>query len=164
MEIETKEKTYDKLGFEKSEASELVNSLNDLLSNYSVLYQKIRNFHWNVTGPEFFDVHEKFEVEYTTAAADIDAVAERVRILGFKPVSTLKEFLKNSEIEEPTSDLKAMDMVKAIVADYETLLSFIVDSIDLASEHGDVGTEKMLQAMLLSKEQMHWMFSAFVAE
>jgi len=163
MEVESKN-TYKKLGFDKSEATELVDSLNDLLCNYMVLYQKIRNFHWNVKGPEFFDVHEKFEEEYLTAAENIDDVAERVRILGFTPTSTLKEYIAKSDIEEPTGQVGAMDMVRAIVADYETLISFIVDSIDLASEHGDVGTKEMLQAMLLAKEEKHWMFSAFVAE
>lgn len=163
MEAEVKD-SYDKLGFEKSETAELVESLNILLCNYSVLYQKIRNFHWNVTGPEFFDVHEKFEEEYLTAAEDIDDIAERVRILGMKPTSTLKEYLKQADIEEPDTDVAAMDMVRAIVSDYETLISFLIDAIDLASEHGDVGTKEMLQSMLLTKEQKHWMFSAFVAE
>jgi starvation-inducible DNA-binding protein len=160
----TVKNTYDKLGFDKSEATELVDSLNALLCNYMVLYQKIRNFHWNVKGPEFFDVHEKFEEEYLTAAEDIDDVAERVRILGFTPTSTLKEYIAKADIEEPSGEVAAMDMVRAIVADYETLISFIIDAIDLASEHGDVGTKEMLQAMLLTKEEKHWMFSAFVAE
>ncbi len=160
----TVKNTYKKLGFDKTEATELVESLNALLCNYMVLYQKIRNFHWNVKGPEFFDVHEKFEEEYLTAAEDIDDIAERVRILGLTPTSTLKEYISKADIEEPTGEVGAMDMVRAIVADYETLISFIVDAIDLASEHGDVGTKEMLQAMLLGKEEKHWMFSAFVAE
>jgi len=163
MDTDTKD-TYQKLGFDKSEATELIESLNAVLCNYMVLYQKIRNFHWNVKGPEFFDVHEKFEEEYLTAAEDIDDIAERVRILGFIPTSTLKEYIAQSDIEEPSGEVAAMDMVRAIVADYETLISFIIDAIDLASEHGDVGTKELLQAMLLGKEEKHWMFSAFVAE
>src|SRR5690554_5410262 len=99
MATATKEKSYSKLGFNREEASELAESLNLLLCNYSVIYQKIRNFHWNVVGGDFFDVHEKLEEEYLSAADNIDTVAERVRILGFKPISTLAEYLEKAEVE-----------------------------------------------------------------
>jgi starvation-inducible DNA-binding protein len=45
--------TYKKLGFEKEETEEIVEALNLLLANYHVHYQKLRNFHWNVEGPDF---------------------------------------------------------------------------------------------------------------
>lgn len=68
MSTSIKEKSYSRLGFNREEASELAESLNLLLCNYSVIYQKIRNFHWNVEGGDFFDVHEKLEEEYLAAA------------------------------------------------------------------------------------------------
>ncbi len=159
-----KEDSYGKLGFEKEEAFELVESLNMLLANYAVLYQKLRNFHWNVTGPDFFDVHEKLEVEYTAAAEEIDEVAERVRMLGFKPLSTLAAFLEKSEIKEPSDkDLSSDKMMKEVVKDYETLLSFMVDVIDTAGEFGDIGTDGMIQKMMQRIEKQHWMMSSFLA-
>lgn len=164
METTVKEKFYRKLGFNKEEAGALAESLNLLLCNYAVLYQKIRNFHWNVVGGDFFDVHEQLEQEYTVAAESIDAIAERVRILGFKPVSTLAEYLETSEIKEPTEDLDSDGMVKAVVEDYETLLSFMVDVASLAAENGDLGTETMIKRMVVRTEEKHWMFSAFLAD
>ena len=162
MESTTKEKTYSKLGFNREEASELADSLNLLLCNYSVVYQKIRNFHWNVVGGDFFDVHEKLEAEYLVAAENIDTVAERVRVLGFKPISTLAEFLEKSEVEEVTGDLDSDKMMEEVIQDYETLLSFMVDVADLAVENGDLGTETIMRAMIIRTEEKHWMFSAFV--
>lgn len=164
METKVKEKTYSKLGFNKEEASGLANSLNLLLSNYAVIYQKLRNFHWNVVGPDFFDVHEKLEEEYTVAAADIDEIAERVRILGFKPISTLAEYLETAEVKEVKGDLDSDDMMKEVVNDYEILLSFMVDVADLAGENGDMGTETMIRRMVIRTEEKHWMFSAFLAK
>ena len=164
MDTNTKEKTYSKLGFNKEEASGLADSLNLLLCNYAVVYQKIRNFHWNVVGPDFFDVHEKLEVEYTVAAENIDAIAERVRILGFKPVSTLAEYLETAEVKEVEGDLDSDEMMEEVVQDYEILLSFMVDVADLAGENGDMGTETMIRAMVIRTEEKHWMFSAFLAK
>lgn len=162
MDTNSKEKTYSKLGFNKEEASDLAESLNQLLCNYAVVYQKIRNFHWNVVGPDFFDVHEKLEIEYTVAAENIDAIAERVRILGFKPVSTLAEYLEIAEVKEVEGDLNSDAMMEEVVQDYEILLSFMVDVADLAGENGDMGTETMIRAMVIRTEEKHWMFSAFL--
>lgn len=58
----------------------LVNKLNALLANYHVFYQKLRNFHWNVKGDDFFDQHEKFEQYYDTTKLNIDVIAERIRV------------------------------------------------------------------------------------
>jgi starvation-inducible DNA-binding protein len=164
METKTKEKSYRKLGFDRNEAGEIVEALNLLLCNYSVLYQKIRNYHWNVTGGDFFDIHEKLEEEYLAAAENIDDIAERVRILGFFPISTLKQYLEHSEISEPEGLTASGDMIGSVVEDYETLLSFMVDVADLAVEHGDLGTETLMRKMIERTEQKHWMFSAFIAE
>lgn len=164
MDTNTKEKTYSKLGFNKEEANGLADSLNLLLCNYAVVYQKIRNFHWNVVGPDFFDVHEKLEEEYTVAAENIDSIAERVRILGFKPISTLAEYLETSEVKEVKGDLDSDRMMEEVVQDYEILLSFMVDVADLAGENGDMGTETMIRAMVVRTEEKHWMFSAFLAK
>lgn len=162
METKVKEKSYSKLGFNREEADNLVEGLNLLLCNYAVVYQKIRNFHWNVVGGDFFDVHEKLEVEYTSAAENIDTVAERVRVLGYKPISTLAEYLKLAEVKEVTKELNSDQMIQAVIEDYEILLSFMVDVADLAVEYGDLGTETIMREMIIRTEGKHWMFSAFV--
>jgi len=161
METQAKEKAYSKLGFDKEEATQIVDALNTLLCNYSVVYQKIRNFHWNVVGGDFFDVHEKLEAEYLHAAETIDSVAERIRILGFKPMSTLAAYLEHADIEESEGDLSSNEMIKAVIADYELLLSFMVDVADLAIDFGDIGTETLMRHLIVRTEKRHWMFSAF---
>jgi len=63
----------------------VVEKLNQLLINYQVHYQNLRLFHWNVKGPFFFILHEKFEELYNEAALKIDEVAERVLALNGIP-------------------------------------------------------------------------------
>lgn len=162
METAVKEKSYSKLGFNREEADELVEALNILLCNYAVVYQKIRNFHWNVVGGDFFDVHEKLEEEYTETAENIDVIAERVRVLGYKPISTLAEYLERSEVSEVTDELGSDEMIQEVIDDYEILLSFMVDVADLAMQLGDLGTETIMREMIIRTEQKHWMFSAFL--
>ncbi len=161
MENQVKEKTFDKLGFNQEEAGEIVGALNLLLANYAVVYQKIRNYHWNVVGEDFFEIHEKLEEEYLDTAAAIDEIAERVRILGFRPLSTLAEFLEHAEIEEPTGTVKSDDMIPDMLNDYQILLSFMIDVADVATEFGDLGTETLMRNMVTRLEKKNWMFSSY---
>jgi len=162
MNAQSKEKPYSKLGFDKEEVFEVVESLNALLANYAVLYQKLRNFHWNVEGADFFEIHEKFEEEYTIASDYIDSIAERVRILGFRPLSTYSEYLKTSDIEEVATDRTGREMIQELIEDYETILSFIVDVVDIATETGDLGTETLMREILTVIEKKHWMFRTVI--
>ncbi len=77
---------------ERAEA-DVTTGLNDLLADATVFYQKVRHYHWNVTGPHFFTLHEEFETLYTFWNDAIDAIAEQVRSRGDRPVHTLADVL-----------------------------------------------------------------------
>ena len=66
--------------------------LNTLLADEFLLYTKTRNFHWNVTGLQFNDLHKFFEAQYEALDDIIDEVAERARALGGRAFGTLEEF------------------------------------------------------------------------
>jgi starvation-inducible DNA-binding protein len=163
METLSKEKkSYIKLGFTGEETQEIVKSLNFLLANYHVFYQKLRNYHWNVTGGDFFDLHDKFEELYTEAVTNIDEIAERIRVFGMTPMSTLREYLENSTIKETGTQLSDTEMLSEVLKDMETMDSFLIEAIDKASEYGDVATMDMLNKMAKSIEKNHWMLKAFM--
>jgi starvation-inducible DNA-binding protein len=155
--------TYRKLGFDSEESNEVVQSLNLLLANLHVHYQKLRNYHWNVTGSDFFDLHERFEEEYNEVKVEIDEIAERIRVFGHTPVSTLKEYLDMSEIKETGTDLTGNEMVKEVLNDFEILLSFMVDALEASGEIGDVATEDMLTGYIKRTEKVHWMLTSFIS-
>ena len=165
METIAKEKkSYIKLGFSGEETEDIVNSMNLLLANYHVFYQKLRNYHWNVTGGDFFDLHDKFEELYTETVTNIDDSAERIRVFGMTPMSTLKEYLQNSSIKETGTDLSADAMLKEVIRDIETLDSYLIEAIDNAAEYGDVATVEMMNKMVKSLEKHHWMLKAFMTK
>lgn len=164
METLSKEKkSYIKLGFSGEETREIVKSLNILLANYHVFYQKLRNYHWNVTGGDFFDLHEKFEELYTEAVTNIDEIAERIRVFGMTPMSTLKDYLENSTIQETGTSLSDTEMLTEVLQDMVTIDSFLIEAIDTASEYGDVATMDMMNKMAKSIEKHHWMLKAFMS-
>lgn len=154
-------KPFSKLGFSSKDSDKVVDSLNILLANYQVHYQKLRDFHWNVKGSDFFDLHEQFEIEYNEVKLNIDAVAERVRVFGKHPLSTMQKYLDTSTIEEAERGHTGDEMVAIVLEDFETLLSFMIDVIDEAQEIGDNSTHDMITKFMKRMETRHWMFTAF---
>lgn len=160
----TKEKSTSKktaLGYTKKDSEQIVFALNKVLANYSVHYQKLRNYHWNVKGEDFFDLHEQFELQYNEAKVHIDELAERIRVFGMTPYSTMKEYLEYSDIQETGTDIEADEMVDQILEDYKILLHLLAEAVDIAGDMADSGTEEMAKKFIKKIEKHHWMLSAF---
>lgn len=149
-----------KLGWSDEETEVITGALNDLLANYSIHYQKLRNYHWNVKGPDFFDLHEQFEQQYNEALQNIDDIAERIRIFGKTPMSILKEYLDTSEIKETGSQLSSDLMVRELLSDYRILLQYMFTVVETAAQHSDSGTEEMVKVFINHIEKHHWMLSS----
>ncbi len=159
--MRTKERTFQNLGFANKDTTELTKEINLLIASYHVHYQKLRNFHWNITGKDFFDLHEKFEELYNFSKVNIDDLAERVRVFGEKPMARLDEYLKFSKISEPERGLGPDNMVDSILTDFEILLSQMINVLDLANESGDVSTIDLLNSIVKQTEKYYWMFTAW---
>ncbi len=155
-------KEFKKLGFTYLETAEIVVNLNTLLANYQVFYNKLRNFHWNIEGPEFFELHEEFENEYNTVKKNIDIVAERIRVFGIKPNFTLKKTLELSEIREDGKNLSAIEMVREVLKDFEILHENMMSALGASLDTGDVATEQMLTDFLRALEKRNWMFTSYL--
>ncbi|HLU89422.1 MAG TPA: DNA starvation/stationary phase protection protein [Cyclobacteriaceae bacterium] len=154
-------RVFKKLGFNKEESEEIVDSLNQLLANYHVHYQKLRNFHWNVTGGDFFDLHEKFEELYNEAFANIDLIAERIRVFGMTPLSLIKDYLEHSTIKEVGTDLDSRSMVQEVLKDFEILGENMNECAEKVADLGDTATEDMLISFIKTLESNHWMLTSF---
>jgi starvation-inducible DNA-binding protein len=153
-----------KLGWSTEEIDNISRVLNELLANYSVHYQKLRNFHWNVKGSDFFDLHERFEQQYNEARENIDEIAERIRVFGKTPLSNMQDYLNTSEIKESGSDLPSDLMVREVLSDFRILLEYMFTVVDVAIEQGDSGTEEMVKKFIHDIEKHHWMMTAFLAK
>jgi len=152
-----------KLGWSAKETKHIATALNELLANYSVHYQKVRNFHWNVKGSDFFDLHELFEQLYNEAFNNIDAIAERIRVFGETPLSTMKDYLDKADIKETGTDLDSDIMVRETLSDFRILLDSMIKTVDVAIDQEDSGTEEMVKKFINTIEKHHWMLSAFLA-
>ena len=138
--------------------------LNTLLADYHIYYQNLRNFHWNILGDNFFDLHEKFEELYTDARVKIDEIAERILTLRYHPMSNLKDYLKTSSIEEASSKLTDKQMVSTILDNHSVLLKQMSKVVEKAENANDEGTIDLIGAYIRELEKSSWMLDAFRKE
>jgi starvation-inducible DNA-binding protein len=152
------------IGLSQKQRQGVVEILSPLLADEYLLYTKTRNYHWNVVGPQFNDLHKFFEAQYEALDEVIDDVAERARTLGGRAVATLAEFLKLARLKEhPGRQLAARDMLRDLLADHEALIQTLRQDLDTAmARHGDAGTSDFLTGLMERHEKMAWMLRSFL--
>lgn len=141
-----------------------VAELNTLLADYHIYYQNLRNFHWNILGENFFELHQKFEELYIDAREKIDEIAERILTLRYHPMSNLKDYLEASSINEVSAKLTDVEMVKSILENHSILLKQMSNVIRKAEATNDEGTIDLIGAYIREIEKSSWMLDAFTKE
>lgn len=147
-----------------TKANPIVTFLNKQVATCVVLNIKIYNYHWNVKGESFFDLHIKFEELYKEVALTMDMIAERVLALKGKPLGTMKEFLDNSSIKEAAGNESATAMVQQLVQDFEAICKELTDGIEKSEEQEDQPSADLLTDVRTSLEKHSWMFNAFLGK
>ena len=149
------------LNLDKKKTAVTAKELNVLLADYHLYYQKLRNFHWNVIGHNFFDLHIKFEEMYDDAKLKIDEIAERILTLRFQPTSNFTDYMKMSNIKESPSDTKDLKMVEILLEDHGKLLKQMRTVVEKADAAGDEGTIDMIGGFIGHLEKVSWMLDAW---
>lgn len=140
--------------------SNIQNQLNVLLSDAIVMEQKLRHYHWNVKGPQFFALHAKFEELYDHFADLVDDVAERILTIGGEPVRTLGQALEIAVVQEDAGLPDAQAMVANLRQDLDAIRQRSVQGIEMAEEAGDRGSANLLDGLNDELEKTLWMLDA----
>ncbi len=152
------------IGLDFKNREGVVDILNTLLSDEYVLYTKTRNYHWNVVGMQFNDLHKFFEAQYEALNEVVDQVAERARSLGGTSLGSLKEFLANARIKESVGqNLDAETMLSNLLSDHESIIQSLRKDLETCSnKFQDQGTTDFLTGLMEEHEKMAWMLRSFL--
>jgi len=150
-------------GMENEQRKNAVELLASVLCNQHVLYIKTRNFHWNLKGQRFHDLHVFFEKHYRELEAAIDETAERIRMIGGVAPGSMAEFLGGADLKEAASDLiSGDDAISALVSDHDQVVRDLREKIPQSEdEFNDIGTADFLTGLLRKHEQVAWMLRSF---
>lgn len=157
------QKPIKNLGFDKLESAEITENLNRIIANYQVFFRKLQIFHWNITGGDFYDIHEITETLYKRSLENIDILAERVRVFNNTPIYKTIDISKVAVIQEVEHTLTGEMMINEIINDFGILFSFIIDTYEAANQNGDIGTMHLLSKMIQEIETDHWKLASFLS-
>ena len=139
-------------------------SMNGLLADTTLFYQKLRHYHWNVQGHKFFELHVKFEEIYNKWVVFIDEIAERIIALDTVPLHTLAAMLEHASLKEDEEIPDGKEMVNRTIADLLAIRESIDSIIGDAEESGDRTTANILDAVRDGLEADLWMLKAWLKQ
>jgi len=141
------------VGIDPEAAEQLIPKLDEIQATLWTLYHQYHKHHWLVEGPQFHDLHAFFEENYMEVHKYVDRVAERITALGGIPTSSPAGHAEISHVEhEPEGTYRLRQMLRHDLDAERTLCQQLRETIQLAVEHGDPGTERTVKKVLTKAE------------
>jgi starvation-inducible DNA-binding protein len=148
------------IGINEQDRVTIAEGLKRLLADSYTLYLQTHNFHWNVTGPQFRELHLMFEEHYTELATAVDEIAERIRTLDVAAPGTYKAFSELSSINEVEGIPAANEMVRLLTQGHEQVVKTCREVLAPAQEAGDESTAALVSDRMRVHEKTAWMLRA----
>lgn len=145
------------IGLSSAQRQKIADGLKVLLADSYTLYLQTHNFHWNVTGPQFRELHLMFEEHYTELAVAVDEIAERIRTLGIAAPGTYAEFSQLSNIKETKGVPSASVMTATLVDSHETIVRTCREVLQSAQKAADESTVALVSDRMRVHEKTAWM-------
>ena len=121
---------------------------------------KLQNYHWNVQGKGFFITHEKLEEYYDEIRVQIDEIAEHILSLGYQPLGTMQDFMKNSEIQEAKNEkIKSLPIIENAIKDFNILKQKVEKIKQEAEKQSDYATSSLMDNYLANNSKKLWMLN-----
>ena len=150
------------IGIDTKHREEIATALSKVQADTYTLYLKTHNFHWNVTGPMFQTLHLMFEQQYNELWLAVDALAERVRALGFPAPGTYRQFAALSSIKDEESIPKAEDMIRRLVEGHEAAARTARNAFKVTEAASDQPTCDLLTQRMQIHEKTAWMLRSLL--
>ncbi|HEY5791903.1 MAG TPA: DNA starvation/stationary phase protection protein [Chthoniobacterales bacterium] len=137
--------------------------LKTVLADSYALMGQTHLAHWNVEGPNFFQLHTVFQSQYEELFSAIDDIAERLRALDVLAPGGLKTLAKLSEISElGVETMPAKDFVAHLIESHELLVAHAHALREAAGEADDLETQDLAIGRLQVHQKTLWMLKSFL--
>jgi starvation-inducible DNA-binding protein len=150
------------IGIREQDRVAIAEGLSRLLADTYTLYLKTHGFHWNVTGPMFNTLHLMFEQQYTELALAVDSIAERIRALDVQAPASYSQFARLTGIRDEAGAPDAMEMVRQLVADQETVVRTAREVFPVVDAAHDEASADLLTQRMQIHEKTAWMLRSLL--
>ena len=119
---------------------------------------KAQNFHWNVEGASFPQLHELFEKIYTEVYGSIDTFAEQLRALEIYTPASLQKFSMLTKVEDENEEgIPERNMVEELLADSDKMANMFKIVFTMAENNGDHGLSNFFADRQDAHKKHSWM-------
>jgi len=150
------------IALSENACKESVEHLNQLLADTMTLRDLYKKHHWQVAGATFYQLHLLFDKHYEQQSELVDAIAERIQMLGGVSLAMAPDVAEATLIPRPPKGREEVPVqISRLLHAHEIILKEARTMAKHASEHGDDGTNDLIVSDIIrSNEQQVW----FVAE
>lgn len=141
----------------------LQNALKIAFASEFSFYLKAHNYHWNVTGPMFPQLHDLFGKIYEEVYGSIDTFAEEIRAAGSFVPASYTRFSMLSQIDDETAIPDAQSMIAELLSDSERMIKLLKLTFDMATANGQEGLADFLAGRMDAHKKHSWMLRSTLA-
>ena len=137
--------------------AEIAKELKHLLADTFVLYLKVKNFHWHMSGRHFRDYHLLLDEHADQIFVTTDEIAERARKIGENTLHSISEISQYKRLKENTANfVSPKDMFNELRNDNLELTRFLRATHEICAKHKDVATTSLIEVWIDQTERRTW--------
>jgi len=136
---------------------DIAGAMNAVLADVFALYFKTKNFHWHLSGPHFRDYHLLLDEHADQLLAMTDPIAERVRKLGARTLTSVGHVTRLQRIPDNDSKyVEPSDMLAELCEDNQALVASLRGAHEVCEEHRDFATNSQIEIWIDETERRSW--------
>jgi starvation-inducible DNA-binding protein len=135
---------------------DLIEELKKVLADTFALYLKTHNFHWNVEGTMFLELHQYFGELYEELHDSVDPIAEEIRTLNSYAPGSFTRFLELTSIEDSVAIPTTIDMIDSLIKDNQTVINTLTSAYNLSEKEKELGLANFLQDRIDVHKKHAW--------
>ena len=140
---------------------EAVDNLNQLLADTTTLRDLYKKHHWQVAGPTFYQLHQLFDKHYEQQAELVDAIAERIQLLGGVSVAMAADVAETTLIPRPPKGREEVPVqISRLLHAHEIIVQEARAMARRATAAGDDGTNDLLVSNVIRTNELQVWFVA----
>ena len=147
------------IGLEEVIRREVCDKLNQLLADMIILRDLYKKSHWQVSGPNFYQLHLLFDKHYGEQVEIVDGLAERIQMLGGVSLAMGGDVAEATRIDRPPKgrELPAAQISRLLEA-HELILEYAHEAAERADKLGDDGTNDLIVSGVIRPNEMQVWF------
>jgi starvation-inducible DNA-binding protein len=140
---------------------EMTERLNQLLADTITLRDLYKKSHWQVAGPTFYQLHLLFDKHFEEQSNLVDAIAERIQLLGGISLAMAPDVAETTRIARPPRGREEVPVQLSRLLDaHQIIIRDCRDFASLASRLGDDGTSDLVVSQVLRGNELQTWFLA----